>query len=275
MAEFHSSRRSGGRPDGAGTPDQADGLRRMFSGAGRRFLAVVANPLASFTGVALERLAAALALQGCSSLIVDAADTAPEPPESVALDLWSAIERLSPDVSYLAARDLPMRWVDTRGSAARFLEEVQAAAPERDVVLVHAQAADLVRLFSRQSIRPVFLAEDHPESVKECYAAMKWLALRCGWMSADLLLLASPTSPRVAQIAASLASCADRFADVALHDWAVIDPASLPQSLPEPDLSRLVAAQLRADETPVVSAAALPHAWQQPRARAAAHAGGH
>lgn len=269
MAEFHSSRRSGGRPDGAGTPDQADGLRRMFSGAGRRFLAVVANPLASFTGVALERLAAALALQGCSSLIVDAADTAPEPPESVALDLWSAIERLSPDVSYLAARDLPMRWVDTRGSAARFLEEVQAAAPERDVVLVHAQAADLVRLFSRQSIRPVFLAEDHPESVKECYAAMKWLAQRCGWMSADLLLLASPSSPRVEHIATALAGCADRYARIALHDWAAVDPASPPQSLPEAGLMRLVAAQLHTDDLP------LPAAWQLARSAPAFQARQH
>lgn len=263
MRDFYSP---WGLPD---TVDQADGLRRMFSGGPRRFIAVVANPLASFTGVALERLAAVLALQGCSSLIVDAADTAPEPDESVALGLSCAIERLSPDVSYLPARDLPMRWVDTRGSAARFLEEVQAAAPDRDVYVVHAQATDLARLFSRQSMRPVFLAEDHPESVKECYATMKWLSQRCGWMSGDLLLLASPSSPRVAQIAASLAGCADRFANVALHDWAAVDPASLPQSLPEADLGRLVAAQLRADELPV------PPAWQLARHATAARARGH
>ena len=263
MRDFYST---GTGPD---TADQAHGLRQMFAGGARRFLAVVANPMACFTGVALERLAAVLALQGRSVLVVDAADTAPEPSDAVALGLAAAIERLSPEVSYLPARGLPLSWVDTRGSAARLLDELQSAAPDRDVVVVHAQAPDLARLFSRQSMRPVCIAEDHPESVKECYAAMKWLAQRCGWMSADLLLLASPSSPRVEHIATSLAGCADRYARIALHDWAAVDPASPPQSLPEAGLMRLVAAQLHTDDLP------LPAAWQLARSAPAFQARQH
>ena len=64
-------------PTTAAAPlDQADGLRRMFSGARRCFIPLVANPHVSFSGVVLERVTTALAALGAKVLLVDAADTA-------------------------------------------------------------------------------------------------------------------------------------------------------------------------------------------------------
>lgn len=253
-----------------GPMDQADGLRRMFAGVSKRFIAVVANPHVTFSGVAIERLTAALALQGRSSLIVDAADSSPFAPEAAALELAPCIERLSPEVSYLAARGLPMRYVNTRGSASRLLDELSLAAPRTDVVLVHAQAADVARLFTQHAARPVLLAADHPESVKDAYASLKLLALRSGWLSCDLLLVAAPGSPRLRHIAATLGSCADSFIGAALHDWATVDPACAAEAPPDAGLTRLVAAQMDVDDQPTAAV------WQRRAAQSpAAMAGRH
>jgi flagellar biosynthesis protein FlhG len=235
--------------------DQADGLRKLFASSGKRFMPLAANPHVPFGGIAIERLTAALALLGQHTLIVDAAETSPLPGEAAALDLAACIEPLTPQVSYLAARGLPMRHVNTRGSSARFLEELLTAAPAADVVLVHAGAADLARLFTRRAARTLLLAGDHPESVKHAYASLKLLAQRCGWMRSELLLVASPNSPRLAQIAESLARCADTFVGAVLADWAVVDPAGLASDAPGPDLCRIAAAQLHGDE-PVNTGAA-------------------
>ncbi|MEO7245144.1 MAG: flagellar biosynthesis protein, partial [Rubrivivax sp.] len=130
--------------------DQADGLRRLFADAPvLRIVPVLANPHVAFSGVAIERLTQALAVAGRHTLVVDAADTSPPPQEWARLDLSGAVERLGPQVSYLAARGLPRAHVDTRGSSAGFLERVVAAVPDADVVLVHGEAADLARLFGR------------------------------------------------------------------------------------------------------------------------------
>lgn len=251
--------------------DQADGLRRLFAGSSKKFLPLVANPHVAFGGVAIERLTAALALLGHHTLIVDAADTSPPAPEAAALELEPCIEVLAPQVSYLAARGLPMRYVNTRGSSARLLEELAQVAPQVDVVIVHATAPDLARLFTHRAARPLLLAADHPESVKHAYASLKLLAQRCGWLASDLLLVAAPTGARVPQIAASLARCADGFLGAAVAGWAALDPASQASDVPCTALCRIVAAQLHADDDPMPAGVPL-HA---PARRAAAVAACH
>jgi len=195
----------------ASPTDQADGLRRLFAGTQPRPIALVANPHVAFSSVMLERLTTVLGAMGRNTLVVDAADSSPAPHELAALDLRAGIETLSPQVSYLAARGLPLRHVDTRGSSAHFLDRLQAAAPQARVLLVHAGAPDLARLFGRRALRPLLLAADQPDSLTHAYAAMKLLVMRCALMSYDLLVAAPPANRRVPAIAQRLASCADGF----------------------------------------------------------------
>jgi hypothetical protein len=228
--------------------DQAEGLRRMFARSQRRYLALVSNPHVRSSGVAVERLTAALALLGLRSLVVDAGETSPPAPEAAALDLSACIERLSPRVNYLAARGLSRRYVDTHGSSASLLEEFKRVAPRVDVVVLHAPGPELARLLSARSARPVLLASDHPESVKHAYASLKLLSKRSGWMSFDLLLLSAVQPTRSSRIADSLAGCAEQFISTALHDWAALDPRGHATEPPTPELMRLVVAQLEVDD---------------------------
>ena len=214
--------------DNAPLRDQADGLRRLFSGARTRLIAVAANPDVAFAGLALERLASAcastLSEEGRKVLVVDAARG--EPHEMAAIDLSACIEPLGDNLSYLAAQGLPVRYVSTRGSCDAFLDAVTDAAPEAAVVIVHAEAHELGRLFARRALRPLLLAADHPVSVTSAYANMKLLAQRHGLMAFDLLLVAAANSPRTPRIAEQLALTAERFSGAVLHDWAAIDPAA-------------------------------------------------
>ena len=224
--------------------DQADGLRRLFAHAQVRFVPVVSNPHMAFGGVMLERLCSGFAEQGCRTLVIDAGENAPEPNEIAPLDLADSIETLSHEVSYLAARGLPLRYVDAQGSTAGFLDAVSRAAPGADVVLVHASAADLCRLFMRgESVnrpRPLLLADDRPVSVTHAYAAMKLLTQRGGLLVHDLLLSAAPSSPRAERIAMQIATCADDFLGAVLRDWMQVDPASDPRSASTSALRRWV-----------------------------------
>ncbi len=239
--------------------DQADGLRRLFAGrshAAQRVLPLVANPHVAFSGLVLDRVAALLALHGKRVLVVDAGARSPAPDERALLDLASAIEPLSPGVAYLPARGLPLAHVDTRGSAAGFLDALAQAAPRADLVLLHADAADLARIFTRRGARPLLIGADQPDSIKHAYAAAKLLSKRCGLMTYDLLLAAPPQSRRLEGIATSLASCLDNFLGALLHDWALVDPAAghLPTADEHLDpadeaLGRVLAAQLVLDET--------------------------
>ena len=209
---------------GAMQLDQAAGLRRLFAGAMTRTLAVVANPDVAFAGLALERLAMACASPTRQVLVVDAVGAAPA--EMAAVDLAACIEPLAENLHYLAARGLPLRHVDSRGSCEGFLQAVHDAAPEAGVVIVHAEPADIGRLFARREMRPLLLAADHPASVTTAYANMKYLAQRHGLKAFDLLLVAAANSPRTPRIADQLALTADRFAAAVLHDWAAVDPAA-------------------------------------------------
>ena len=225
--------------------DQADGLRRLFAHKRVCMLPVVSNPNVAFGGVMLERLCSAFAEHGKHTLVVDASERASEPFEMALLDLSACIERLSPQVSYLAARGLPLRHVNAAGSTAGFLDALTNAAPSCDVLLVHASATDLCRMFARTEVRPLLLADDRPASVTHAFAAMKLLTQRAGLVVHDLLLGAAPHSPRSERIAMQLATCGDDFLGAVLRDWVQIDPACDPRELPTPELRRLVREQLR------------------------------
>ena len=218
--------------------DQAYGLRQMFAHARVRFIPVVANPHVAFGGVMLERLCTALGEQGAHVLVIDAGERAPSPKEMAALELSECIETLSTQVSYLAARGLPVRYVDAQGSTASFLQAAADACPQADVVVVHATESDLCRLFVRSEARPLLLADDRPSSVTHAYAAMKLLTQRAGLVVFDLLLCVAPSSPRAERIAMQLATCADDFLGVVLRDWLQIDPASDAREAPTSALRR-------------------------------------
>ena len=247
--------------------DQAHGLRRMFAGRRQAVLPLVANPFVAFSGVVLDRLAAVLAAAGRKVLVVDASAGSPPPHELAALDLAACIETVSKGVLYLPASGLPMTYVDTRGFADGFIDALHRAAPQVDVVLLHADAQDLTRIFKRRAARPVLLGADHPDSIKHAYAGAKLLATRCSLMTFDLLLAAPPHSPRLGSIAQSLAGCADTFLGAAICHVAVVDPAGEPHGDPDPSLNQLLAAQMSLDDA--WAPAAQPAAPSAPAARTA------
>jgi hypothetical protein len=228
----------------AATPaDQADGLRRLFGAGHSRFIAVAANPHVAFAGLALERLATACAQEGRQVLVADAAASAGPVHELVAVDLCAGIEVLAPRLSYLSIRGLPLKHVDARGSCAGLLDALADAAPDAATIIVHAEAAELGRLFARHDVCPIVIAADHPQSVTAAYTNMKLLAQRHGLMAFDLLLVAAAGSPRTPHIAQQLALTADRFAGAVLRDWAAIDPAHAHELPLPPALLRLAQAQ--------------------------------
>jgi hypothetical protein len=233
--------------------DQADGLRRLFASTRACIVPVVSNPNVAFGGVMLERLCTAFAEHGKHTLVVDAGERASAASEMALLDLAECIEPLSAQVSYLAAGGLSLRFVDAAGSTASFLRAVTDAAPHCDVVLIHASASELCRLFARSagtdpegraSCRPLLLADDRPASVTHAYAAMKLLTQRAGLVVHDLLLGAAPQSPRAERIAMQIATCADDFLGAVLRDWVQIDPACDATEAPTRELRRLVREQL-------------------------------
>ena len=258
--------------------DQADGLRRLFAHSRVCVLPVVSNPNVAFGGVMLERLCTAFAEHGRHTLVVDASERAPLHSEMALLDLAECIEPLSPQVSYLAARGLPLRFVDSTGSTAGLLQALIEAAPQCDVLLIHASASELCRLFARNAgaaepVRPLLLADDRPASVTHAYAAMKLLTQRAGLVVHDLLLGAARHSPRSERIAMQIATCADDFLGAVLRDWVQIDPACDASEAPSRELRRLVREQLRsahgdddfaAPPPPTLARAGATPAWSQP-----------
>lgn len=253
----------------ASTPmplDQAAGLRRLFAGRRRHVLPLAANPHVAFGSLVLDRLAAVLAATGRQVLVVDAASTSPLPHELAEVDLVACIERIAPRVAYLPARGLPLLHVDTRGSASAFVDAAMAAAPQAEVLLLHADGIDLARMFRQRQARPVLLGADHPESIKHAYANAKLLAQRSGLLSFDLLLAAAPGSRRLQAIADSLAGCADTFLGAVMRHMAVVDPAAGATEAPDAALQRLLAAQLALDDQPTsASTPAQPRCRQEHR----------
>lgn len=247
--------------------DQAQGLRRLFAGSAQQVIALVSNPHVAFGSVLLERLSTALTQLNLNTLLIDAADTSPPPAEWAALNLAAAIEPLSAQLSYLAARGLPLRHVDTRGSSAHWLQQVAQAAPHAQVLVVHATATDLGRLLGTQAVRPLLLADETPDSMTHAYAAMKLLAQRCALLSYDLLIAAPPHSRMAQRIAERLASCADRFLGAALRDWVSADPASDVREPPCSALLRLARELCRPEPTPDDAPRPESMAWMRRRAQ--------
>jgi flagellar biosynthesis protein FlhG len=246
--------------------DQADGLRRMFAAAEAVIVPVVANPHVEHHGAVLARLAGVFAEQGLNTLVVDAADTAPEPGELAFIDLGACVEPLSAQLAYLAARGLPMLHVDTHGSCASFIPRVMNAVGDVDVVVLHAEARVLARMLGQRELRPVLLAAGAGEAVTHAYAALKMLVARLHLMSFDVVLPAvRGRGPGAEQIAERIAECADRFLGAAMHDFAAIDPTPAFGAAPGPDLMRLAAAQLSVSAPP--SNATAP-AWNPTRGAA-------
>lgn len=234
--------------------DQADGLRRLFAHTQVRFLPVVSNPHMAFGGVMLERICTALARLGRHTLVVDAGERAPQPQELSVMDLSECVEKLSSDVSYLAARGLPLRFVDTHGSTNAFLQAAADAAPQADVILVHAGAGDLCRMFTHADpshcARPLVLADERPASVTHAYAAMKLLTQRAGMSVHDLLLSATAGSARAERIAQQLSRCADDFLGAALRECLSVDPATNAHEAPPAGLQRWAAGVVQATLVP-------------------------
>ncbi len=224
--------------------DQAHGLRQMFAASQTRLIPLVHNPHVGFGGVVMERLCTAIADLGLRTLVVDAADTASLPHELAPVDLAACIEHLSPHVAYLAARGLPLHYLDNRATTVRFLQALQSAEPAADVVLVHAGASDLRRMFVGLAPKPLLLVDLRPDSLTHAYGSMKLLCQRLGALSFDAVIAADATPQRAHQVSERLAECADHFLGAALSHCAVLDPQGPARAAIAPDLQRLVAAQL-------------------------------
>jgi hypothetical protein len=230
--------------------DQADGLRRLFARAPIRVVPVVSNPHMAFGGVLLERVCTAFAALGAQVVVVDASERAPAPHEVSLMELREGIEPLSTHVSYLAARGLLLRYVDTHGCTGQFVSHLMDAAPQADVILIHASAIDHCRLLGRSvqartvrslhawasTARPLLLVDDRPSSVTHAYASLKLLTQRAEVMVHDILLGASEFSPRSPRIAEQLRSCAEHFLGAVVRDVLLLDPASDPQQNPPQDM---------------------------------------
>jgi flagellar biosynthesis protein FlhG len=245
--------------------DQADGLRRQFATRVPRFVPVVSNPELNFGGVLLERLCSAVASRGAPVLVVDASERSSEPKELAHFDLSEGVETLSAQVSYLAARGLAVRHVDSHGSTRAFLDQVALAAPQAQVVLVHAPAGDLARMFSHASLResgaawaeaprPLLLCDDRPAGLTQTYTSLKLLAQRASWRAFDLLLCAGDRSERAQAVVQRLSDCADQFLACVLRRCVRVDPAESAAREPSRELRELVG-ELLAAAAPVPVAA--------------------
>ncbi len=228
--------------------DQAYGLRQLFARAQLLCIPVVSNPHVTFGGVILERLCAAFTMLGKKILVIDAAEHSPEPHEMADIDLAASVETLSNEVFYLAARGLPLRSVNAKGSTAAFLEAAAQAVPQAEVALVHAHGSEMCRLFGQSGARPLLIADEHPSSVTHSYAAMKMLTQRAGLKVFDVLLCIEPQSPRADRIAKQLARCADDFFGGIVRECIQIDPVCAAQEMPTPELLRWAYLTLRALE---------------------------
>ncbi|MBL0719479.1 flagellar biosynthesis protein [Piscinibacter sp. Jin2] len=252
--------------------DQAAGLRRRFAAPTLRILPVIANPALAWGGLLLERLAGAAALLDRRTLVVDAGLHAREPGELARFDLAEAIEPLDRHLAYLAARGLPQQHVDAGGSTEAFLDALAEAAPEAELILLHAPAADLARLFGRAVrdgraplLRPLVLCDESGAALTEAYAALKLLALRAGLRTHELLLAAAPGSRLAPRIAASLARCADGFLGGVQQHWMGIDPAEPPEQPPAPALVQRLEALMACAYAPPVGEATRRRAEPQGR----------
>lgn len=266
---------SNGRLSAPGPLDQAAGLRRLFAQAQCRIVPVMSNPHVACSRVLLERLCAAIGGLGLDTLMVDASEQPAALDEVATMDLSERLEHLSPQLSYLDARGAALHYSDADGSAASFLEAVADAAPCADVVLIHAAASDLARMFGRHPLgadapRAVILCDEQPEAILHAYAGLKLLAGHAGMVVHDLLLSAATQSQEAASVAARLARCANRFLGALQHRWVRIGPIDADGDAANPALRDLVEDLLLAAWTTSPAGARSHSAFAGPGTRAAA-----
>ncbi len=229
--------------------DQAHGLRQMFQARVLRFIPVVSNPEVMYGGVVLERLCAAYAGFGLKTLVVDAGERARRPSELAEFDLREGIEDLSEHVQYLPAQGLILKHVDAKGCSETLIDALADAAPQADVVILHASASELIRVLGKRSrghnVRPLLFTDERAEGLTHAYAAVKVMAQRGGWMAHDLMVCAGPGSRIAPQLAQRLAHCADSFLHAAQHAWLPINPMEPPTREPSAAFLDMAADLLR------------------------------
>ncbi|MGE5451212.1 MAG: flagellar biosynthesis protein [Acidobacteriota bacterium] len=260
---IRSERSTTSSPGTSRPTDQAHGLRQMFASRVIRFIPVVANASAACGGLVLERLCAAYAGFGLHTLVVDASDQARPPSELADFDLSEGIEVLSSQVRYMPARGLPLRHVDARGSCATLLDALADASPQSDVVLIHASASEMVRIFShraRQSnLRPLLFSNDMAEGLTDAYGAIKTITQRGHWMAYDLIVCAKAESAQADEVARRLAQCADSFLGAAQHRCLRLDPHESAVVDPTPQFMELAAGLLQCAWVQTLGDAAFNH----------------
>lgn len=226
----------------------------MFASRVLRFVPVVASPQARCGGMVLERLCTAYERLGLHTLVVDASPQARVPGELVSFDVAEGVEPLSAHVSYMAARGLPLRFADARGSCEAFLDALADASPQSDVIVLHASASELVRMLGQRgrgvNLRPLLYTNDLAEGLTEAYAAVKVLTQRGAWLAYDLLVCAEADSTQAQQVADRLARCADDFLGAVQRLALRLDPHEAASSVPDDRFLSLAAELLHA---------ALPH----------------
>jgi len=209
-------------------PDQAHGLRQMFKTQAMHFVPLASNAEVIAGGVVMERLCASFTALGLKTLVVDAGDRARVPNELSAFDLSECIETLSEHVRYMPARGLPLRCVDARGDSGSLIDRLAGAAHGHDVILVHASASELVRIFGQRSrgysVRPLVFTDGKPAGITQAYAAVKLMAQRASWLSYDLFVCTTQGAMGADRTAKRLAQCADAFLGAAQHAHHCIDP---------------------------------------------------
>ncbi len=234
-------------------------------GSGLCLIPLVANCHVPDIEAVLDGLATQLARLGRQVLVVDAADSAPLAPElaRLGLDWHTAIERIGRGVDYFPARGLPMAFRDHHGSAARFIGTAQAAAPQADTLLLHAESAEMAHLLMGAlqlgyPARPVVLGTDNGHSLQDTYTACKLLHQETGLAQFDALWAGSPTPARAAHMANALSSCARTYLGVALQHWATVKASE--------ELTELLMAHFESQPSGQDSHLALqPHALRGPR----------
>ncbi len=208
--------------------DQAEGLRRMFgaaAGGARATLVPVVAPAALAVGdELLDQLVGAYLERGLKVLVVDASPRAQPAPELARVDLAACVQRLSSEVRWLEARGLVAHHLDARGQATALREHLADAAPDADVILLHAPVAELARVLpGAPQCRPVLLADLDQASITAAYAAMKWLHQRAGQAVFALLLAGHPRLALTQRVMKQLADTAERFLGVALAEAVAVE----------------------------------------------------
>lgn len=155
--------------------DQAAGLRRQCQGQWVRVLGIVSNPAAPWSGVMLELVTDALSSLGHHTLLVDGSETAGPPNSWARIDLRWAVQQRHAHYAYLAARGFLREQRSLGKPAAQLRSELADAAPQADVVVVHAPAEELCALLQGMPWSPLILADASPKSLAHALVSLQRL----------------------------------------------------------------------------------------------------